>query len=152
MGNQQIRLFVWQRVKDTSYPESLQAVRDAQSLAVGDLHDALSDVAAWLVNQTLDIEEALAEDIQELADELERETPFDPDGPNDPPLHASEAWNIRLIQRPEGELTITISNPKDYIQFLELHGGRPDHPGADEGGWIQDAFDGFRIRLLDRTS
>lgn len=151
MGKHGVRLFSWQRLQEKVYP-SEAVVRGAQTVMMGDLFDALQDLHAWAVDQCVDLELILLEEIDKLEDELEEQTPFDPDGPNDPPEHAAAAWNINLKSRDDASFTISISNPKDYIQFLEERGGRADHPGADAPGWMQDAFDNFRLNLEERVS
>lgn len=151
LGDHNVRLFTWQRVQQRMY-KSEAVIDQLQDRQMGDLFAALNDLRDWAVDQGVDVQAVLLEEMEELKDELERETPYDPDGPNDPPLHAREDWHLRVHTRGDSKFTVSITNRKDYIQFLEERGGRKDHPGSDDPGWISDAFDHFRLRLGERIS
>ncbi len=115
-----------------------------------DVYNALLDAVEWAKGQTADIVNIVIEEVETLQKELEKETPFDPGGPNDPPLHARDAWRFKVTNRAPGTVLLSVSNPKDYIGFLEDRGGRVDHPGANIGGWISDAFNHLTLRLQGR--
>ncbi len=142
-----IRIFQWQRMTDKTYPKFERRMGEGMQFMKTEVYQALNDAANWARDNCIDIQQDLASALQELHAELEAETPFDPDGPNDPPLHAAEDWKIKLKDRGSAAYTISITNRKHYIQFLEMHGGREDHPGANEGGWISDAFNNFVLNI-----
>ncbi len=142
-----VRIFQWQRMREKTYPKYEARMLGVMQFLKHDLFDALNDLSAWGKDQSIDISEQVGRAVQDLHQTLEQETPFDPEGPNDPPLHAAEDWKVTIKERGDTRYTISITNRKHYIQFLEMHGGREDHPGANEGGWIVDAFNDFAISI-----
>ncbi len=139
----------WQRMTDKRYPRAEAAIDGAATIFAEDLYNAVLDGLEWTAGETGRMSLIVMEEMEALQDELEKQTPLDPGGPNDPPLHAKDAWRLKVTNR-GGTTLISVSNPKDYIGFLEDRGGRVDHPGANVGGWISDAFNHFTLRIQGR--
>lgn len=146
-----VRLSFWQRQTAKKYRGSERAISGVAALFAQDVWQALRDLNDYLAGSVAELYLAVQEEAEELQEELERETPFDPDGPNDPPLHARDSWRLK-VKEVNDQILVSISNPKDYIGFLEERGGRHDHPGADDPGWIEDAFNSFALRIRGRIT
>ncbi len=138
----------WARTPER-YMAPKVALSGAAQFLVQDVYDAIREVVEWGRGQTAVVANIVLDEAEDMKGELEAQTPFDPDGPNDPPLHASESWRMRVENRSE-KILVSISNPKFYIGWLEERGGRPDHPGSNEPGWISDAFENFALGLRGR--
>jgi hypothetical protein len=117
----------------------VQFFTDEVHAVLGELIMQAQGDSARVVNHVMD-------EAEDLVDELERETPFDPEGPNDPPLHAAESWRMKVNSK-NNKVLVSISNPKYYIGWLEERGGRSDHPGANDPGWMDAAFNNFILGL-----
>lgn len=146
-----VSLSFWQRQTAKKYVAPERAIEGAAATFTDDVYQAMLDLQEWVQGDTAELVNIVIEEAQELQEELERETPFDPNGPNDPPLHARDAWRMKVKESGD-KVSLSISNPKDYISFLEERGGRPDHPGSNDPGWIEDAFNNFALRIRGRVT
>lgn len=145
-----VTLSFWQRTTEKRYRADV-AMRAAGGIFVEDVYNSILDALEWSKGETAHIVDMIIEETEIMAKELETQTPYDPNGPNDPPLHARDAWRFKVETRGKSVL-LSVSNPKDYMAFLEERGGRSDHPGANVGGWISDAFNHFALRLRGRLT
>lgn len=141
-----VSLSYWQRTPEKVYAGAHTALTEAAEVFTDDVYQAALDLQEWAQGEVARMMNIIINAADELYSDLERETPFDPNGPNDPPLHASESWRMKVESRND-KVSISISNPKDYIGFLEERGGRSDHPGSDDPGWISDAFNKFALNI-----
>ena len=144
-----VRMSYWQRVAPKVYA-SEKAIEGATQYWMNDLHQALNEVLMWAEDSTDDIVLEVVDGVEEMAEKLEWTTPKDPEGPNDPPLHAKDSWRVRFDEEGKGNFILSVSNPKHYIQFLEAYGGVHDshgNLGGPDPGWISDIFEEFALRL-----
>ena len=138
----------WQRVAAQAYI-SEQAIEGLTIFAKDNIHAALLDCMAWAKGATDVYLDHVVRATERLAAELKEETPLDPEGPNDPPLHAVDSWRFK-VENFNGGLQVSVSNPKHYMQFLEAYGGVHDsrgEPGGPDPGWIAAAFARYELDL-----
>ena len=122
-----------------------QQMRATQGFIVEDvirgINDTLRDMGGMAEANMV----AVGEEFDALRDDLETQTPWHEPGPSDPPLHAAEVWRSAFYPNGRGSFTLTMSNPKYYLPFLEA-GWSPQAPS----GWIAAAWLLFKVNLQRR--
>lgn len=144
----------WQRVAAKEYVESERTIQGLTALWRDDVAGAVADVLEYTKRSIDEVLHDIIEETDILAHNLEWTTPKDPEGPNDPPFHAKDSWRTLVEQRGAGNIHISLSNPKHYMQFLERWGGVHDSfgdPGGPPPGWISDLFEDYILRLRTIT-
>jgi hypothetical protein len=121
---------------------SVAGMKQAQAVYVSGAEKIMPLVMRLYENFAVEVIEAAVGETQWLAEELYDKNPWDEAGPNDPPLHSAEAWKIHTRIGKKGQLIVSVSNPKDYMQFLEA-GWSHQAPA----GWIAATYREFWLRV-----
>lgn len=145
-----VTMSYWQRVAQKEYIESETVIQGLTVIWKDSVAGALADVMEWTERSIDEVLFDVVTETEQLAHDLEWTTPKDPEGPNDPPMHAKDSWRVVVEDRGSGQIHVSVSNPKHYIQFLETYGGVHDSWGDIGGpgpGWISDIFEDYALRL-----
>ena len=144
-----LTMVYWQRVAAKKYV-SEEAIGRLTVYAKEDLYDALEEALGFCEGYSDIFLDQILDATDELRDDLEFTTPKDPLGPNDPPLHAKHAWKVSASQQKSGQVKVSVTNTKHYMQFLEAYGGKHDSDGNEGGpaaGWISDIFEKYALNV-----
>lgn len=121
---------------------SVSSMAKAQEAYLTGAEQIMPLVARTIENFAMQTIDAVDQNLTELGQELYQQNPWATDGPSDPPLHSAEAWKITMREGKKGQIIISVTNPKDYMQFLE-EGWSPQAPP----GWIAAIFREFWLKL-----
>jgi hypothetical protein len=121
---------------------SVSNMANAQEVFIAGAEKLMPLVMRKFEHFAMEVIDETANEIEWLAEELYDRNPWAEDGPSDPPKHSAEAWKIDFREGAQGQIVISVSNPKDYMQFLEA-GWSPQAPA----GWIAATYREFWMRL-----
>lgn len=124
---------------------SVGNMASAQEAYVRGAEQVSAAIAEMFTDFSMQIADSVAQEMDWLKEELFEKNPWAEAGPSDPPLHSAEAWKFGFREGKAGQFVLSISNPKDYMQFLE-EGWSPQAPA----GWIAATYREFWLRL-DRS-
>lgn len=120
-------------------------LRETQGFIVDDVIRGINDCLKDLQGSAEAHLVGIGEDFEALEADLVEQTPWHEPGPSDPPMHAAEVWRADFYPNSQGSFTLTMSNPKHYMSFLEA-GWSPQAPA----GWIAAAWLNFKVAVMSR--
>lgn len=115
---------------------------NAQEVYVRGAEKVSAAMVDLFTDYAMEVADAAQNEMEWLKEELFDKNPWDPLGPNEPPLHSAEAWKFGFREGKAGQFVLSVSNPKDYMQFLE-EGWSSQAPA----GWIAATYRMFWLRL-----
>lgn len=122
--------------------KSVRAIQRSQDVFIAGGQDIMPKVLKFVEHKMMSVADLMERELEWLGTELYDQNPWDPEGPNDPPLHSAEAWKITMKEGKKGQIVVSVSNPKDYMQFLE-EGWSEQAPA----GWIAAIYREFWMRV-----